>query len=120
MTKQVAKRFFVVLAITCLGLGALYLFNPMIEQRSVNVQTVMKHLATKEQFDQVQIGMSEEQVEAILGPPSEKTEVRATDADGNHIPVVWPYYYAGVGDVTIEIKYYLRKVTAKRWVEPQR
>jgi hypothetical protein len=74
--------------------------------------------ATKEQFEGIEIGMSEEQVEAILGPPTRKTEGYGTDGKGIHRPIVVPYYYAGVGGAVIEIQFYLDHVSGKHWIEP--
>jgi hypothetical protein len=61
--------------------------------------------------------MSEQEVASILGPPIRKTEGWGT-ADGDHVPVVLPFYYGAVGGATIEINFYIRKVRDKRWIEP--
>jgi hypothetical protein len=72
--------------------------------------------ATKEQFDKIQVGMSEEEVEEILGPPTKKTTGWGTLKNGDHAPIILPYHYAGVGGAVLKIDFYVRKVYAKQWI----
>src|SRR5207244_3811176 len=75
--------------------------------------------ATKEQFEQVKIGMSEAEVEALLGQPTKKTKGHATLKNGTHAPIPLPYHHTGAGGAVIMIEFYGNRVTAREWRKPR-
>jgi len=93
------------------------LFNLRGLGRLVLVALVVAGLAgcppkiSKENFDQIKLGMTQEEVQGILGPPSEAT--------GLEIPV-----FSGTmskwaqGDTIITVQFFNGKVVAKEFSQP--
>lgn len=63
---------------------------------------------SKENFDRIQTGMTEDEVQAILGPPTESAGVDVTVFSGT--TSIWKK-----GDTVISIQFVNRKVLAKKF-----
>ena len=113
--RRLFKRWWLWAGIVLLGLLATGTAMTLVGGSLINQANTA---ATKEQFDKIQVGMSEEEVEEILGPPTKKTRGWGTLRNGDHAPIVLPYYYAGPNGAIIKIDFYLRNVYAKEWINP--
>jgi hypothetical protein len=99
--------------------GGLYLFCPELRHPASDFgadQVRDRDGATKEQFDRVQIGMSEEEVKAILGPPTEVAVANAIGTGGVHLPDSKLYVDPGTNGATIEVSFILHEAQAKQWI----
>jgi len=68
---------------------------------------------SKENFDKIKTGMTEDEVQAVLGPPTESTGVDVTVFSGT--TSLWKK-----GDTLISIQFVNRKVVAKQFSQAPR